>query len=189
MISDTTEALSNIENNEDSLIINPNPNPNPNQNVVTGDIHTNNKITFTPLSKETHEKIYDFLIDEIKSCKQVALEKEQHIDFLNNKIEELTMQLNESHVKLNKMTNIGLLIKLKENLTNKQNEFESEINNINNGDNSCDSDTNKDDTKLEEKINVNLTMENAKSNIIIVEEFDKQTIKPKKRPNMFRRHF
>ena len=88
------------------------------------------------------------------------------------------------------MTNIGLLIKLKENLTNKQNEFESEINNINYNDSSHD--IPHDNTNLqhnsEENLNIEMSLENVKSNII-VEEFDKQTIKPRKRPNMFRRHF
>ena len=84
------------------------------------------------------------------------------------------------------MTNIGLLIKLKENLTNKQNEFESEINNISSDDNIKNED--KFEPKVEEKLNAELTFENVKSKIVI-EEFDKQTIKPRKRPNMFRRHF
>ena len=46
----------------------------------------------------------------------------------------------------------------------------------------------KFEPKVEDKLNADLTFENVKSNIVI-EEFDKQTIKPRKRPNMFRRHF
>jgi len=183
MISDIAETQEHINNCENILYTNLNNDNNtaPNDNTVD---------LCVSLSKDTHEKIYDFLIDEIKSYKQSGLEKEQQIKELNNKIEELSTQLNELEIKLSKMNNIGLLIKLKENLTNKQNEFESEINNISGDDNSHDD--NKNDGKLretlEEKSKMELTLENSKSNIVI-EEFDKQTIKPRKRPNMFRRHF
>ena len=181
MISDITETELDINNGQDSTntIINIDSNNNSNNDSNTTNLCAS-------LSKDTHEKIYNFLIDEIKSYKETTFEKEQQINSLNNKIEELLTQLSELEIKLNKMTNIGLLIKLKENLTNKQNEFESEINNISSDDNIKNED--KFEPKVEEKLNAELTFENVKSKIVI-EEFDKQTIKPRKRPNMFRRHF
>lgn len=192
MISDIIETQEHIKNNNDS----DNNSNNDSNNDSTPNVNFNNTSNNTKnicvsLSTDTHEKIYNFLIDEIKSHKQSNAEKEQHIESLNNKIEELLIQLNELEIKLNKMTNIGLLIKLKENLTNKQNDFESEINNINYDGNSCDN-NNKNDIKFEqqsqEKTNTELTLENTKLNIVI-EENDKQTNKPRKRLTMFRRHF
>jgi hypothetical protein len=86
------------------------------------------------------------------------------------------------------MNNIGLLIKLKENLTNKQNEFESEIKNISNEVNEDNSNDKENNLELEKKDCFDIEIKtNPKINIIV--EDDKQTLKIRKRPNMFRRNF
>lgn len=150
-------------------------------NDSTNNIDNNipNTNLLIPLSIDTHEKIYNFLVDEIKEYKQASIDKDTKISVLNNKIDELVTQLNELETKLNKMNNINLLIKLKENLTNKQNDFISEINNKENT-NSTDNST--------DNLTMNLLVEPPKSNIIIDESSEK-TIKAKKRQNVFTRRF
>ena len=144
-----------------------------NETIITGDI--------IPLTKDTHEKIYNYLLGELKTYKQITNEKEQTIFTLNNKIEELLLQLNDLETKLNKMNNINLLIKLKENLINKQNDFSSEINNINNNSN-----TNEENIINSDDISMNLSIEDNKSNNVID---DGPSLKPKKKPSVFGRRF
>lgn len=137
-----------------------------------------------PLTKDTHDKIYNYLIDELKTYKKITNQKEQEISMLNNKIEELLLQLNNVEAKINKMNNINLLIKLKENLTNKQNDFSSEINNINNNSNNsnnCEEKKyNNDDTTM-------TLSEEYKPNNIVID--DAPSLKPKKKPTVFGRRF
>jgi len=164
-----------------------------------------NNITNTnvliPLSINTHEKIYNFLVDEIKEYKQSSIDKDKQISVLNNKIDELVAQLNELESKLNKMNNINLLIKLKENLTNKQNDFISEINNSENtnSNDNANTNTNSNDnantntndntnSNSNDNLSMNLSLETSKPNIVIDDSSEKTT-KPKKRQNVFSRRF
>jgi hypothetical protein len=151
MISDTPEIL--LSDKSD--------------NVKNCDENNNGLIT---LSKNTNEKLYNFLIDEINKYKLTIEDKENIIHTLTNKNQELLTQLEDCQNKLNKITNVNLLIKLKENLTNKKNEFETEINNIN--------EKNENETLL-------------KSPVVVVEKVDKVDKQPinKKRPSVLRRGF
>ena len=110
MISDIIEIKQDIYNTNDiNNTINTN-NINDSSNISIDKNITNTNILI-PLSINTHEKIYNFLVDEIKEYKQSSIDKEQLISVLNNKIDELVSQLNELETKLNKMNNINLLIK------------------------------------------------------------------------------
>jgi hypothetical protein len=166
MISDIIESQQNNCTNDMSNACNVNEND-----------MSNNTNVLIPLLKDSHENIYNFFVDEIKTYKQSSNEKDQQINILNKKIEELVIQLNDLESKFNKMNNINLLIKLKENLTNKQNDFTSEINNIDVHDNNT-----------QDNLSTNLSFETTKTNIIIENVYEKST-KPIKRKNVFSRRF
>jgi hypothetical protein len=173
MISDIIESQQNTSNNCMNDVSN-------SCNVTNDDISNNTNVPI-PLLKDNHQNIYNFFVDEIKTYKQASYEKDQQINILNTKIEELVIQLNDLESKINKMNNINLLIKLKENLTNKQNDFTSEINNIEvHGNNTHD--------KSNDNVSTNLSFENTKTNIIIENVSEKST-KPIKRKNVFSRRF
>ena len=185
MISDIIENQQDTCNNyTDNMCIDNNTNTN------TTTINTTNTNVLIPLSKDNHENIYNFLVDEIKIYKQTCIEKDQQIKNLNNKIDELIIQLNDLESKLNKMNNINLLIKLKENLTNKKNDFISENNNIDNNSNSnsnsnsSSSSSSNSNSNSNSNDNLSLSLENSKSNIIIEntsENTSEKFIKPIKR--------
>jgi len=179
LLSTTNNELTNSEFTNNELT-----NSELTNNELTIDKLTNNELTN---DKSINNELFLFFINEIKSYKEIILNKDNIINSLSLKNDELTMQLNDIETKFNKINNVNLLIKLKENLMNKQTEFKTEINNINN-DNLQES---KNDNKTI-STNYNLDLEfntiEPKTNIII-EEFDKQSNKSRKRPNMFGRRF
>lgn len=170
MISDIIESKQNNCTNDMSNACNVNEND-----------MSNNTNVLIPLLKDNHENIYNFFVDEIKTYKQASNEKDQQINLLNKKIDELVIQLNDLESKFNKINNINLLIKLKENLTNKQNDFTSEINNI-------DSQDNDTQNKSNDNLSTNLSFETTKTNIII-ENVSEKSAKTIKRKNVFSRRF
>jgi CRISPR/Cas system CMR subunit Cmr4 (Cas7 group RAMP superfamily) len=70
---------------------------------------------------DTHDRIYKYLLDELNVYKQLLVEKDEMIEKLNKENTELEL-------KIKKINNLELLIKIKENLVNKQNELEIEMN-------------------------------------------------------------
>ena len=128
------------------------------------------------LSKDTYDKIFNHLINELNVLKLSNTEKDNLIMDLNTKIDELDSQLTALKDKLNKMNNINVLIKLKENLTNKQNELSDEYYNEINP-------NNENNTNAE----LNLYVNNKNENILIDE--NTPSLKPKKKPAVFRKRF
>lgn len=148
------------------------------------------------ISPDTHNKLYNYLIDELNNLKKINTEKDKVIENLSNNLEELAKQLNETETKLNKMNNLDLLIKIKENITSKQTELNNELkavdeektNKEDNNENNKEDD--KENNKEEDRYgrqNINLSITEKHKNIIIVDET--MSIKPKKKPAVFRKRF
>jgi hypothetical protein len=151
-------------------------------NIVSDIEHTNSLTdiqnpTTVVLSSETHEKILNYLMNELTTLKESNNEKDSYIQILNDKVYELTKNLEDLETKLNKKDNLGLLLKLKENLTIKQHIISDEINH----------EIEYNNTKKTETIELNFNIEDKKPNIII--EDDSSSLKPKKKPAVFRRGF
>ena len=142
-------------------------------NSIETDNASTEKTNPNLLSNDTHEKLYNYFINELN-------EKNTIINNLQSKINELLTTNEEIQTKIDKFNNIGLLIKLKENLTNKQNEIKTELYDIEETNN-----TNLNNTNLNNTSSSEFT-EPKNSN---GDEDNKSTLKLKKRPNMFRRHF
>lgn len=114
------------------------------------------------VTKETSDKVLNFLVDELNLYKKLNM--------------ELTTKNAELEEKLNKNTSVELLLKLKENLINKQQSINDTI------------------EKLEPEINsntlTNLSIQQDKE--LLTEQQDEnsfQQLKPKKRPSVFGRRF
>jgi hypothetical protein len=171
-----------------TLTLNEESNNTNNTANTTDTTNTNNNGDIT-LTKYTHEKIYNYLVDELKTYKQLTVEKDNEISALNTKINNLIECLNELETKLNKMNNINVLIKLKENLTNKQNNFSSEISNINGDEHNDNNNDNNDNTGIPSPTTCELLVDEKKTNTLIDNSSEKSVANPKKRPNMFGRRF
>lgn len=129
------------------------------------------------LTNYTHNKIYNYLIDELQNLKNINNKKDSIIENLNNKISEL-------EDKLSKINNLELLFKLKEKLVDKQSKINDEINNENN---SCVA---IDEQQIISPINIKsqIDLEEATNkNIIDTLTDDAPSLKPKKKPSVFRR--
>jgi hypothetical protein len=144
------------------------------------------------ISSDIHNKMYGFLINELNNLKSLVSEKDNLIQTLQNTIDELSSKLSDTETRLTKMNNIELLLKLKENLTNKQNEISSELKNELNNNISETKETELNLLVKNKKLNVHF--EDEKSNIIedekssIIED-QSPSLKPKKKPAVFRRRF
>lgn len=145
-------------------------------NEQTNQLTDVQKSTTIELSTESHDKVLKFLINELNLLKESNSEKDLHIQNLNDKVVELTNTIEDLEIKLNKKDNLGLLLKLKENLTKKQcvisNEIDHEI---------------ETNTKITETNELSLSVEDKKLNVIIDDE--SPILKPKKKPAVFRRRF
>ena len=116
------------------------------------------------------------LLEQLDFFKNLAEENKVSIHLLNITLEEnkrLVLQLLEENDqlknKINKMNNIDMLIKLKENFNNKQIELVSDVN--------------IDEFKQESIMTSNLQVHQEISNNIVIEKL----VKPKKRGNPFGR--
>lgn len=110
MISDILEKQNNLscDNLEPSLDL----------NLELLPPLVNNVNNIVVLSDDTHNKIYNYLMNELDSNKNKIVNLE-----LQN--QELVSKISELEEKLSKINNINLLIKLKENITTKQHELSS----------------------------------------------------------------
>ena len=118
------------------------------------------------LSTETHNKLYNLLLDELTELKKLNSEKDSYIQHLKEQLEEL-------ETKQNKINNLGILLKLKETLVTKQNEISNEL---------------ASETQSHENNIVQLT-EITNSNKQIFIEDEAPILKPKKKPSVLRRGF
>lgn len=174
MISDTTDnQISSMECANDNI--------KQNNNVITLNSILNQNVNMptnqdkVELTLDTHDKLYSYFVNELTNLKKNGEEKDLIILNLTSKINELESKLEELENKLTKKSNIDLLIKLKENFTNKQNELSEESSNTEN--------TDSENTKN----NLDLIVQPKKPNIIIEE--DTPSLKPRKKPNVFGRRF
>lgn len=91
-------------------------------NIIAKEEHKN-----IELNIDTHDKLYNYLMNELENHKNKNNESILIIQNLNNTINILTDKIKELEDKLNKNKNIELLLKLKENLNNKQNNVNDTI--------------------------------------------------------------
>jgi hypothetical protein len=173
---------SNVNENQSST-------PTETEVNITDDIKDTNYVTDVQNSKtielttDAHDKVLTFLVKELNSLKESNNEKDLCIQNLNDKIVELTAKLEELDNKLNKKDNLGLLLKLKENLTNKQHEIKHEMNHEIESSNTKTTKT----TETTETNEFNFSVEDKIQNVIL--EDDSPSLKPKKKPAVFRRRF
>ncbi|AYV80118.1 MAG: hypothetical protein Gaeavirus10_14 [Gaeavirus sp.] len=138
-----------------------------------------NIVIDTPLAK----KIFQIMTDDIESFKREILNKDDHIEFLNNRVTELLTQVDELQTKLTKVNNVDLLLKLKESLTAKQQTISKEIIEMTYED--YTKETNSNDNN-----NNNTNIETSSSSLSSlsskpVQVLEQAPAKPRKRPVMF----
>ncbi len=185
MISDIVINQNNAKENitlntEETIIINSTTdtdsssiNLEKSQSLVN--ILNQNKLVETPVIEKieielnTHNKLYNFLLDELTLLKNNLAEKDSLILNLQQQIEELNN-------KLNKKSSVDILLKLKENLINKHSELNNEISN----------NLQKEETK-EETNNLDMQINDKNTNVKIADDF--LSLKPKKKPSVLRRGF
>jgi len=183
MISDIVTNQNNAKENitlntEESIIINSTTDSSSiivEQSQSLVNILNQNKLVETPVIEKieielnTHNKLYNFLLDELTLLKNNLAEKDSLILNLQQQIEELNN-------KLNKKSSVDILLKLKENLINKHSELNNEISN----------NLQKEETK-EETNNLDMQINDKNTNIKIADDF--LSLKPKKKPSVLRRGF
>jgi len=133
------------------------------------------------LSLETYNKLVNYLINELKGLKSSNDEKDLKIQSLTEKIVELNSQIEDLEGKLNKKDNLEILLKLKENLINKQKEISNEI------EHQVIQETNYHDTTISKTNEINIQLEHKITNVKIEDDFI--SLKPKKKPSVLRRAF
>ena len=158
----------------------------PSDNYIINTNNINNlvdiqKASGIELSVETYDKLINYLINELKGLKSSNDEKDLKIQSLTEKIVELNSQIEDLESKLNKKDNLGILLKLKENLINKQKEISNEI------EHQVIQETNYDDTTISKTNEINIQVEQKISNVKIEDDFI--SLKPKKKPSVLRRAF
>lgn len=163
LINSTTDVSSIIVEQSQSLV------SILNQNKLV----ENPSIEKIEIELNTHNKIYNFLLDEITLLKNNLLEKDSLILNLQQQIEELNN-------KLNKKSSVDILLKLKENLINKHSELNNEISN------NLQIEEIKEETK-ENLNNLEIQINDTHTNIKIGDDFI--SLKPKKKPSVLRRAF
>lgn len=183
MISDIVTNQNNAKENitlntEETIIINSTTDSSSiivEQSQSLVNILNQNKLVETPVIEKieielnTHNKLYNFLLDELTLLKNNLAEKDSLILNLQQQIEELNN-------KLNKKSSVDILLKLKENLINKHSELNNEISN----------NLQKEETK-EETNNLDMQINDKNTNIKIADDF--LSLKPKKKPSVLRRGF
>lgn len=139
------------------------------------------KASAIELSGETYDKLVNYLINELNGLKSSNDEKDLKIQSLTEKIIELNSQNEDLEGKLNKKDNLEILLKLKENLINKQKELSTEI------EHQVIHKTNNDDTTTSKTNEIKIELEHTITNVKVEDDFI--SLKPKKKPSVLRRAF